>query len=111
MATQEDRIKKLEKELEELRSQSVGSPTRQTSKTLEQTVQVVKHGSKEHENLLEAGYGMTKEKAETIIKERQADPHTHPYELYEKAQALLGALGTKPVAIDTKPGWKRTKVQ
>ena len=64
-------------------------------------------GSKEHQALVEGAYGMTVEKANTIVKERPANPQLYPYDLFEKAQAMLEALKTKPITIDTDPGWTR----
>ena len=64
-------------------------------------------GSKEHVALVEGAYGMTVEKANTIVKERPANPQLYPYDLFEKAQAMLEALKTKPITIDTDPGWTR----
>ena len=69
----------------------------------------IKPGTPEMAAYLEVGYGMSLERAKAIIKERTADPHTHPYELYEKAQAMLAAYNAKPEVIDTVPGWKRGK--
>lgn len=69
----------------------------------------IEFGSKEHQALLEAAYGMTVDKAKTIIEERPKNPQLWPYELYEKAQAMLEALKTKPVAIDKDPGWSRER--
>lgn len=65
----------------------------------------------EFKALLQAGYQMTLEKAETIIKERDADPARWPYEMYEKAQALLKAWDSQPRAISKDPGWKRQRIQ
>lgn len=71
----------------------------------------VAFGSKEHEAILAGAYGMSREEAEAIIKERDADPLTHPYEEYKKAKAMLAALKSKPRAISKKPGWKRDRSQ
>ena len=79
------------------------------SKTLEQTIQVVKYGSPEHDVLLEAGYGMTVAEAELIIKERKENPLSHPYERAQAAMAMLEARKAKPIPIDTDPGWKRQR--
>ncbi len=68
----------------------------------------VEYGTSEHEALLSAGYGgMTREDAERIVVERDANPLTHPYEEYQKAKAFLAGLAATPVVIDTEPGWKR----
>ena len=78
---------------------------------LEQTVKRVKRNTPEMEALLEAGYGMNKEDAERIIKERDKDPHTHPIEDYKNAKAFLAAYSTDAIPIDTEPGWKRSKAR
>lgn len=54
-------------------------------------------GSEKKANMLEIGYGMSKEKAETIIKQYEGDPQTWPYEEYEKAKAFMAALTVDPV--------------
>lgn len=69
------------------------------------------YGSKGHAQLLEAAYGMTVEKAKTIIKERKENPAAWPYELFEKAEAMLANLAATPVAIDTDPGWRRERAE
>jgi hypothetical protein len=71
----------------------------------------IEFGSEAHQRLLEAAYGMTVEKAKTIIEERKKNPQTWPYELYEKAENMLQALATKPVAIDKDPGWHRERAE
>jgi len=60
------------------------------------------------EQLLSIGYGgLTVKKARTIISEREKDPNSWPYEMLEKAQALLAAYETSSEPISTDPGWKR----
>ena len=76
-------------------------------RTLEETVQVVKHGSKEHDVLLESGYGMTVAEAEKVIKEHTENPLSHPYERRKNAEALLAARKAKPEVISKRPAWKR----
>jgi hypothetical protein len=76
-------------------------------KTLAQTVKPVKYGSAEHKTLIESGYGMTAEQAETIIKERKADPRSWPYEKLEQAQSMLAAIKTKPRVVSTTKAWQR----
>jgi hypothetical protein len=66
-------------------------------------------GSEELEALLSVGYGINKEQAEQIIEERDKDPHTHPYDEYQKAKAFLAALEAEPVAVSKRAPWKRTK--
>ena len=73
------------------------------------TAKPVEVGSKSHEALLAGAYGFDKAEAEQIIKERDANPLTHPYDEYRNAKALLQALKTKPIAINKKPGWKRDR--
>ncbi len=80
-------------------------------KSLADTVQVVKPGSKGHEALLSAGYKMDAAKARLIIKERKADPRSWPYAEFEKAEAFLAAFALKnPKPSSDKPGWKRSQV-
>lgn len=71
----------------------------------------IQPGSESHEAMLAGGYGMSKAEAEAIIKERDADPLTHPYDEYKKAKAMLAALNAKPKVISKKPGWKRDRNQ
>jgi len=75
-------------------------------KALAEAQPMVKPGSKEHEALLHAGYGMDKAKAQTIIKERKADSASWPYTMLEKAEAFMAALTTKPTVISTRPAWQ-----
>jgi hypothetical protein len=70
---------------------------------------MIAFGSEAHLRLIEAAYGMTKEKAETIVKERPANPHLWPYDLFEKAQNMLAAIKARPEVIDTEPGWHRER--
>jgi len=69
----------------------------------------VKPGSEKHAQMIQIGYQMTEEKANTIIKERKANPQSWPYEMLEKAEAFLAQLGAQPVVISTKPGWTRDR--
>jgi hypothetical protein len=65
-------------------------------------------GTPEMEAFLAAGYpGMTVAKAEAIIKERQANPQSWPYEVFEQAQAYLAAYRSTPQVISTREMWKR----
>lgn len=75
-----------------------------------QKTPVVKHGSAGHKQIIEAGYGMSFARADTIIKERKADPRSWPYEQFEKAEAMIAAAGvTKPKPTSDRPGWKRDR--
>lgn len=69
----------------------------------------IKPGSPQHELMVQVGYNMTKEKAETIIKERKANPQSWPYEMQEKAEAFLAQLEAQPQVVSKKPGWKRDR--
>lgn len=71
----------------------------------------IDYGSDEHRRLLESAYGMTVEKAQTIIKERRENPQLWPYEMYERAENMLAALKAKPTVIDTDPGWNRVRAE
>jgi len=65
-------------------------------------------GTPEMEAFLAAGYpGMTVEKAETIIKERQQNPQLWPYEVLEQAKAFLEAYRATPKVISNREMWKR----
>lgn len=63
--------------------------------------------TKEMELFLSAGYPFSVEEAEEIIKARKTNPASYPYEVEKNARAFLEAYRSKPVAIDTEPGWKR----
>jgi hypothetical protein len=79
-------------------------------KKLADTVIPVRRKTPEMEALLSVGYGMDLAKAKAIIKEREADPHTHPYESYEKAQAFIEAYEAdekKLQPTSKRQGWKR----
>lgn len=73
---------------------------------LEDAQPKVKNGSKAHEALLASGYHMTREEAETIIKERAEKPELWPYEMLVKAKAFLAALATEPTVISTRKPWR-----
>jgi hypothetical protein len=85
-----------------------------TQKVVDPAETAEKHiqpGSVEMESFLAIGYPKigSRKKAETIIKERQANPAMWPYELYEQAEAFLAALDAKPSVISKRPGWKRRR--
>lgn len=69
--------------------------------------QLIEYGSPKHQGLLESAYGMKLGRAKEIIAERSKNALAFPYEFYEKAQAMIEALSSKPVPISQKPGWKR----
>lgn len=74
-------------------------------------IKPIKPKSKEMEALLRAGYpDMTVQKAETIIKERKANPQSWPYEQLERAEAFLAAYETPATVVATNPGWEREAV-
>jgi len=71
---------------------------------------IIKAGTAEKEALLSMGYnGMTREKANTIIKERAEKPDVWPYSMLEKAKAFLAALDNEPIVVSPRPGWKRSR--
>lgn len=74
-------------------------------------LQQIKPGTPEMEALLQAGYAMTIEEAKRIVKERDANTASHPYELYQNAKAMLAAYEAKPIAISTRPAYKRQPVR
>lgn len=95
------------RKLDVLRDQLLNQAAQGDSiEALEKAQPMIAYGSKEHEALLSLGYKMDKAKANTIIKERDTNPAQWPYELYEKAQALLEALKAKPVVISPRQPWR-----
>jgi len=99
--------------LESLRAALIHEASGATSadkiRALEAAQPMVKPKTKALEALLEAGYGMNLEQAQTVLKERKADPATWPFEEYKKAQAFLAAYEAKPVVTSTRAGWRRTR--
>jgi hypothetical protein len=80
------------------------------TKVKEKSLPKYEVGSVELEGFLQSGYqDMSREKAETIIRERKANPASWPYEQFERAQAFLSALLTAPTVVSNRPGWKREK--
>ena len=71
-------------------------------------VTTIKPGTPEMAAYLEAGYGMSLEKAQTIIKERPERPELWPYEVYEKAQAFMAAYNATPEPVSTRKAWRLT---
>ena len=57
---------------------------------------------------LEAGYGMSLEKAQTIIAERPKTPGLWPYEMFEKAQAFVEAYEAHPKPGPGRKAWRLT---
>ena len=70
-------------------------------------VDVIEVGSPEHEQQLIAAYGMSADEARKIIKERDDNPSTWPWNDYKKAQEFLKVFSTKPLVVATRKGWKR----
>ena len=108
----QDLIKKLG-ELDQLRTEILGQVSRMSNSekiaALEAAQPNVKLGSPEHAALLAAGYGMTIEQAETIIKERAEKPELWPYEQFEKARAMLEAFNADPkkqAPTSKRPPWR-----
>lgn len=75
-----------------------------------QVVQNVQPGTEPMEKLLQVGYRMDLAEARLIIKERESDPHTHPYEAYKRAKAMLAAFEGTPRVVSQRQGWKRDRV-
>ncbi|MEZ4591832.1 MAG: hypothetical protein R3D55_11930 [Chloroflexota bacterium] len=74
-------------------------------------IKPIQPGTPEMESLLRAGYpDMTVKKAETIIKERKANPQSWPYEQLERAEAFLAAYNTGATVVAQNPGWEREDV-
>ena len=100
--------------LHELEAALLGQAATMTSAekilALEAAQPHVKPKTKEAEALLQSGYGMTVAKAETVIKERKADPALWPLERAEAAQAMLDAYNAPtPKPSSTRAGWHRTR--
>jgi len=86
----------------------VGTPTKPVR--LDETVDKIPFGSKEHAQLISIGYdGMTVEDAKRIIKERDERPELWPWEEYQKARAYLAAVSATPIVVSTRQGWKRSE--
>lgn len=101
-------INKKLRELEEVKAALLGEAQKQDQITaLEEAQPQIKPGTKGHANFLAAGYGMTIEEAETIIKERDDNPMRWPLEEYRKAKAMLAAYKAKPQVISTTPAWRQ----
>jgi len=104
-------LQQMQKQLNELQAAIQGKLAAQTSddkiKALEMAQPMVKYGSPEHATLLSTGYGFTVEEAKQIIAERDKDPHTWPFEMYQKAKAMLEAFNVKkPVAYNIRQPWR-----
>ena len=98
--------------LEELRAALVHEATGMTNadkiKALEDAQPKVKPKSVELEALLQTGYDLTVKEAESIIKERAANPQAYPLEEARKAQAMLAAYNaTNLKPSSTRQGWRR----
>lgn len=68
-------------------------------------------GSPQHEAMVSVGYSMTSEEAKAIVADWEKDHKSWPLEEVRKARAMLAALGTKPVAVSTDPGWQRSTTE
>ena len=102
-------------ELDELRAELLGQQARMTSEEKMQALAdaqpKVEFGSPEHALLLAAGYGMTIAKARQIIDEREKKPELWPYEMYEKAQAMIAAFEANPKThgpSNARQAWHRS---
>ena len=83
---------------------------RQQQTNEQPTVKVVSPSTPEMELLLQGGYpDMSVKRANAIIKERQANPQSWPYEQQERAEAFLAAYNTPSKAVSKLPGWKRDR--
>jgi len=70
-------------------------------------VDPVEPKTKEMELHLQAGYGFSVAEAKELVKQREADPTSIPWDTYKAAQAMLAAYEAKPAVVSTRPGWKR----
>lgn len=104
-------LQQLQKQLNEIQAAIAGELAKQTNddkiQALEDAQPKVAFGSPEHAALLASGYGFTVEEAKQIIKEREANPQSWPFEEYQKAKAMLAAFAVKkPVNHNTKRPWR-----
>lgn len=104
-------LQQMQKQLEELQAAIYSQLAAQTSDdkitALEDAQPSVKFGSPEHATLLESGYGFSIEDAKQIIAERDKDPRVWPFEVYQKAKAMLAAFNVKkPIVYNTKRPWR-----
>lgn len=70
-------------------------------------VDVIEVGSPEHEQQLIGAYNMNAEEARRIIKERDENPSTWPWDDYKRAQAFLEVFSTPNTVVATREGWKK----
>jgi hypothetical protein len=63
-------------------------------------------GTPAMETLVSAGYGITLEEANEIIKTRKENPGLVSYDDYKKALNMIAAYKTKPIVIDPQPGFR-----
>lgn len=69
----------------------------------------VEPGTERMEQLLAVGYPDigTIENAKQIIAEREKNPALYPFEIYQRARAMVAAFTAKSRPISTRPGWRR----
>lgn len=81
-------------------------PNTMAEEKTQPNVVVIEYGSKEHENLLRAGYPDIEDRkdAQAILD----DPKSSREER-KNAKAFLAALGAKPTVVSTKRPWKRIR--
>lgn len=77
----------------------------------EEKVKSIKPGSPEYERFLSAGYPdiATRDHAKELLAMRKENPALVPFEVAERAKAFLEALDATPKAIDTEPGYRRSR--
>lgn len=71
-------------------------------------IEVMRTGSPEHALLLRSGYRLTAAEAEMMVKQRESNPVSIPWQQYQDAKAMLAALATKPEVVSDRPAWKRS---
>jgi len=64
-------------------------------------VEVYPKGSDKLAGLVEAGYEMSKEEAEIVVKEYEADSDKWPFEYYRKAKAFVATLNADPKKLNS----------
>ena len=78
------------------------------SQTQAAQVVPVRPKTKEMENLLQAGYQMTIAEAKRLIKAREENPQSVPWDTYQQAKAMIAAYETQATVVSTRPGWTRS---
>jgi hypothetical protein len=106
-----EKLAQLDELRDELLDQSAQLTSEERIKALESAQPKILPETPEMEAFLSTGYkGMTVERANLIIDERNKDPNTWPLQKVEEAEAFLAAYHAKnPKPSSNRSGWKRTR--